>query len=306
MESDELPTSSEGTRWETVERIFKFGTGAIAIVYIFGFLVVSTAHARYGIVLFDLFRARVLAAGLLITLLVLIPVVTGLRVYDKWLELRTKQPIGFPGYLVVGIFMIWIWGIVTCEFYPLFPGNSRTVFHVSSNLAWWILTCFSALPLVISFPKRYPFVTLMMLLLTVGILNFCVFVMFSKSLFILAAWLIVFTAAPVSLIQFITREKVEGRKSEWYFKSAGYCIVAVIAFTHTLYFRIKPGWGGGLPQRVTVNLTKSIPLSNPGNIRAFLIDETDKGYYLTINPDDHKASFVPRDAVGSIDFEEVK
>jgi hypothetical protein len=35
---------------------------------------------------------------------------------------------------------------------------------------------------------------------------------------------------------------------------------------------------------------------------AFLVDETDSGYYLVHKEDDRKASFIPREAVGSIDF----
>jgi hypothetical protein len=303
--SIEPPADSSGSQWETAERIVKFGTSAIAVIYTVGFLVVATAHARYGIIMFDLFRSRVLAAGLLITLLVLLPVIMGRRVYDKWLAIKNKPP-GLAGYFVLGVILLWVWVVVACQFYPLFPGNSRTsltcVFGCCLGDA---RLCFCIgvgraffQPQTSWFPSDAtgPIGNPQLLRLR----------MFSGALFALTIWLIIFTAAPVAFSRFITREKAEGRKTEWYFASAGYCIVAVIAFTHLLYFKIKPAWGGGLPQHVTVNLTKSIPFSNSGNVQAFLIDETDKGYYLTHKADDHRASFVPRDAVGSIDFEEVK
>jgi hypothetical protein len=305
MGSINPPLTHETSMWEIAERIFKLGAGAIAVTYTFGFLVVSTAHARYGIVLFDLFRARVLSAGILIVLFVSLPSVSALQLYGRNPS-KLPQNAGWLGYSAFGISISWVCVIIAFSFYPLFPGNSRIVFHMSSNTAWWMLTCASLAALGFQSAQEKKIIKGILALCLIGVINFCAFVMLSREILILSVWFVALGVISVFLIRAIERHKTEGRGSVWYFTFVGYSIVIVVVFTHLLYFKIKPGWGGGLPQPVTVNITKPIPFSSPGNTRAFLVDETEKGYYLIHQASDHAASYVPREGIGSIDFEEVK
>jgi hypothetical protein len=53
------PTEKPTMIWGLIERVVKFGTGFVALVYAAGFLVVSVNHGKYGIVMFEFLRAKV-------------------------------------------------------------------------------------------------------------------------------------------------------------------------------------------------------------------------------------------------------
>ncbi len=85
-----------------------------------------------------------------------------------------------------------------------------------------------------------------------------------------------------------------------------FAFLAIVIFATLPYESVRQSWGGGLPSPITVHLYHRLAFSDSVDVPAYLVDETERGYYLIHKPHDHRASFIPRDAVASIDFEEAK
>lgn len=83
-------------------------------------------------------------------------------------------------------------------------------------------------------------------------------------------------------------------------------VAVIVAFSAFMYGDVLPSWGGGMPMPVTIHLSHKTAFSDVTDFSAYLVDETERGYYLIHKSDDHKASFLPREAVASVDFEEMK
>ena len=79
-------------------------------------------------------------------------------------------------------------------------------------------------------------------------------------------------------------------------------LALLVLFGYSIYGKVKTSWGGGLPIPVYVHFLRSTPFSDSTNAAAYLIEETDRGYYLAHTQDGERASFIPREAVGSVDF----
>src|ERR1700680_2536921 len=83
-----------------------------ALVYLFGFVIVSIFDATYGIVDFSLFRPRVIAVGLLFSILLAFPIIVVFRAFaifgltmEGMDSLARTVPEENRGYLALDIAM---------------------------------------------------------------------------------------------------------------------------------------------------------------------------------------------------------
>jgi len=65
---------------------------------------------------------------------------------------------------------------------------------------------------------------------------------------------------------------------------------------------VPPAFGGGAPLPATIQFTEKGPLGDTQEIGAWLIDETDMGFYILRAKDAKKAMFIPRRYVRAIYF----
>jgi hypothetical protein len=80
-----------------------------------------------------------------------------------------------------------------------------------------------------------------------------------------------------------------------------YCnAFAVSGFSHFVYPKLKPFWGGS-PEAVTFTLKADSGIQGSPSLKASLIDQSADGFYLLIPPATH-ATFVPRSAVTRINY----
>jgi len=240
------------------------GSGLLATLYVAGFLVVSVHHGQYGIVMFEFLRARVFAAGILLTLFVAFPMLATwicMRFFEHW---KTRGKLGS-----------WINAFI------FFLLALQTWVMVAGSWMSGMARSFSGLFTVSTSPFKPP-------------------------LSIFAVWFLVLGA--IFAVHFRLRRPVKllraAAQQGPYFFVAG--LTVILYFATVPYGIVIPFWGGGLPTPVTVHLSSKIPFSDSTDVSAYLVDETERGYYLIHRRDDHRASFVPREAVTSIDFEEVK
>ncbi len=80
-------------------------------------------------------------------------------------------------------------------------------------------------------------------------------------------------------------------------------VIFIGGFTFLVYPRVYDSIGGGAPVGVTLQFVDKIPpVGNSVQIKVWLIDETDNGFYFLQTKESKKAVFVPRNAVSAIYF----
>jgi len=216
-----------------IEQAIKYFPGALGAIYLVGFIVIGTYHERYGIVLLDLVRARMLAAGFLCAFLAAAAIIV------------LVPPLSMEGALG------WLSRIV------LFGGLGVFVLRhgLNGQARTMIWTCV-AVPLSYIFLKSLERKTTILAL---------------SKMFVTP--IVVFVLADV--------------------------------FGYFVYGECNPAIGGGMPRPITIHFNRSPALSNP-SASAYLIEEDVRGYYVTYDVSSHKATFIPRETIGSIDFEELE
>jgi hypothetical protein len=79
-------------------------------------------------------------------------------------------------------------------------------------------------------------------------------------------------------------------------------VSTISAFALLVYPNVKFGYGGGMPAPLTVQFQGASPIDQRDRLKAWYVDETDKGYYLLLNENDKKAIFLPRDRISLVYF----
>jgi hypothetical protein len=253
------PKEQPKSTWDTAEQAVKIGTGFFALIYAAGFLVVSIHHGRYGIVMFEFLRARVFAAGGLLSIFIGVPIAATWAAILAVERMKggTKFRRWFEGSsFLLGTLVIWTLG--------LGPWMSGIV--QPNEFVWWTSPLKHPLPLFTA-----------CFLLVAGAFWF-----FHRG---------------------IWQQRFEADAGILFFLLG---VLAIVSFAAWVYGNVMPGWGGGRPVPVTVHLSHKIVFSDSADVPAYLVDETERGYYLIHKADDRKASFIPRDAVASVDFEATK
>ena len=313
--SPPTPTEKPRVIWGLIERAVKFGTGFVALVYAAGFLVVSVHHGKYGVVMFEFLRARVFAAGLLLAVFLLIPIVAASRMFALF-GLRTmggtrylkSENLKFARVNSIAQFSVLACGLAGGAQAIFVSEAGATLPATKADAIWFVLLMIAMGPILLmrdkwfdTHPKTIAAINLSALLAFLFALQKTRGHQFSGVTywffgvgvgFLFLHWVTAGNAETVRRINW------EG----WFFSFLG----LVLIFTTTIYGHVKPAWGGGAVSPVTIHFAHPMQFSSSTDIAAYLIDETDKGFYLTHKIDDHKGTFVPREAIASIDFEELK
>jgi hypothetical protein len=311
------PTSTaiRSVNWDLIERVVKFGTGFVALVYAAGFLVVSVHHGKYGVVMFEFLRARVFAAGLLFAVFLLIPIVAASRVFALF-GLRTmggtrylkSENIKFARVNSIAQFSLLAFGLASGAQVIFVSEAGAALPATKTDAIWFLLLMIATAPMLLigdkwfdTHPKTIAAINLSALL---GFL-FALQKMRGHQFSGVTYWFFGVGVGFLFLHWITTGNAETVRRINWegWFFSL---LSLVLIFTTTIYGQVKPAWGGGAVAPIAVHFARPTQFSPTSDVAAFLIDETDKGFYLTHKMDDHKGTFVPREAIASIDFEELK
>ena len=96
------------------------------------------------------------------------------------------------------------------------------------------------------------------------------------------------------------RKTDEVRKTEW--EQLFLAVVPVVfgLYATKVYPNIPHQLGGGASTPIVLHLTKKLPVFDSQDVSAFLIDETEQGYYVLRGSD--RALFVARGLVEEVEF----
>jgi hypothetical protein len=288
-----------------IERLLSYGTAVFAFIYGAGFLVVSIHHAQYGLPFFDFLRARCFAAGLLLTLLVTLPIVAASRTFSLFglrLPVENKAVKKENVKLADICVMCGFSGVGFGLAYAVTPLFSWT--YAFTKYPYWLIAVMAINGLGVLTYRRYinihPVFTLLVNVIGLPISLFALWKAIDHEMFLVAMWFYLLGLCFIFLHS-IFRMPDALRRTD--IEKLGTLLLGVVLFFATsIYGKVNFAWGGGMLVPVTVHLIRPTAFSDSINVSAFLIDETDKGLYLTHKPEDKKASFIPREGIASVDY----
>jgi hypothetical protein len=303
------PPGQSKPTWRYVERALSALTGIVAVIYAAGFLVVSIHHGHYGVILFEFLRARIFAAGLLLTIFIAVPSIAASRTFALFgLRLGTLTPVT----KVEASKMMYANVCVGCGFFCfayVLAGAFGLLFrsdywNPTSSARWWFVLGLSVLSSILSFRlliNKRPLLTTIINLIALAGIALSIAKIQSRTLFMVSLWFYIAGLVFILLYHFV-KDQQTVRSIDWE-RWVASALLGIVFFANSIYGRIKPSWGGGSVSPVKVHFLHKTAFSDSLDAAAFLIDETERGFYLTHSPDDTRASFIPREAIGSIDFQ---
>ncbi len=296
------------TRLELASRI-----GAILAIFLYfsGFLVVTFANASHGIVSFGLFRAKVLAAGILFSVFMVLPLLEWSRVFEKFgspklgeqviKQTIVPQPRARFYFMVTRLLMFFV-----------------TSFAMALLLCFYVLHCepewqylpailgfmaFAAAVMVfcgLQFAKR-PVACAVLCLLIIGVGIAGLILLRERSVGLLVVWFFL-VGYCAHYIEKVFREAAHWSYVSWHWVLL-YVMGAVAFFGILLYPKVAPSLGGGKPMRVVFQFYNSSPIDHSTKEQLWMVDEIDAGYYVMQSSDERKAVFLPRSLVSAIYFD---
>jgi hypothetical protein len=279
----------------------------VAAAYVFGFLVVTTHHAQFGISDFTLLRPKILTAGTCFLAVTLFAVFTGLRTFG----LAGLSGVGLPvdakparereTVYMIRVFVLWSMSLAVALFVgPLLfqDGPWQPWLRLREYAA--VAVCGGAaqvcehLPRI---PRKYRI--LLIVSLQLGLAAFA-WRFFAESVFWLGLWmgLVSWTSAAFGAWFQNTEKLARIVQIESILMLVGSGLL--VFYSLTLYGRIQPWLGGGAPLRVDFALRDSVPFINGHDVQASLLEETEHGFYIV--HEGGRAVFIPRDVVRSVRY----
>jgi hypothetical protein len=79
-------------------------------------------------------------------------------------------------------------------------------------------------------------------------------------------------------------------------------LALVLFYSLEIYGGLKPQLGGGAPVAATMYVSPKAPIFSSESAEILLLDETDAGYYVMLQPDQKSAYFIRRDIVTALRF----
>lgn len=289
-----------------------FRVGAILLVtfYVSGFIVVTVSNAWHGIVGFALFRARVVAAGVLFSVFVAFAILDWSRIVmgrkDATPRGQDKPPIIliFASYYAGrGELLKFFYASLAMSVFAeklVLQGNQITGWF----FVFFLVFTFINTGVLMLIEKWYPEKAMLSLILTfaliaVGIAGVIYFRQTNVGWVLIWFFLVGYAAHHV-------RRELRNDRSIWNLEWHWILfdlVLAFILFGVQLYPKISPLLGGGKPTPAVLQFSSSSPIDNSSKTKVWFLDEIDMGYYVLRSPEDRKAVFIPRASIAAIFFD---
>jgi hypothetical protein len=312
------------------EVIAKGVTYALPFVYVCGFVVLSLFEADYGIADFSLVRVKALAAGLLFVFFIAYPALVSIRSFQLFgmkkqgstlVEIGAKSNLTY--FYIIKIseqyilsvfmsmtFMFFFFARPTMWLSPASDYRSDGHFSllmlsvtVVSIAIFW-LGIFPSMGRLIaknfaSKPRRCAVLIFLISVLWV----IWTFQMSDRLFFEIVGWCYLVGIASILAAWLI--QKGEGIKArDWEVAIFLGFVLLVPWFATGFYGNIKPAFGGGHPIHAKLYLKEDNPVFRRKEIESQVVEETQEGYYVLLNPiaTPKTAVFIPRSSVSTAQF----
>jgi len=307
-QSPEIPRptqSPEARRIGPLETITRLGALLVGIAYVAGFVIVTLHHAQYGIGEISLLRARVFSAGILFGLFVVLPLAVSARIHGYFgfssstgLTIETN-----PGDESIGTTIVDIAMYGTCLALAL--ATSVLFDDQEPKHSWWqsLLTVLSlgGLFFVHRFIKGHPRKCALVVMLFMMGAGWGAIVTRGETFFLRSVWFYVCALAAKGL-QKLTSDYGKWRGFEWE-RYIGIFVSLVLFFSTFVYGHAKFQFGGGAAIPIRLYLTSGANIESlTDQAQAFLVEETDTGFYILKSAKDKTSYFLPRALIRALEF----
>ncbi|MGH9532472.1 MAG: hypothetical protein ACRD2Q_08765, partial [Terriglobales bacterium] len=256
-----------------------------------GFLTVSIHHARYGIVQYELFRARIFSAGILFSIFLILALLTGARAFGLLSadqsttgpSVASKLGPFTPSYrLLVGTLTLTTYSLVLGFFTGVFfKAEKRHVEAFWQSLAVYVgvivYTAFVSTIIEQRFEKTPGRCTILAMVTGVAALS-VVSRLGGLEFFLRTLWFGV-VGGLVLYIYPPPQDLRELRELNWHLWLIN-SVLVITVFALLLYPLIRAELGGGAPVPVVVQLSSGPTIDPQSRIRGLLLDETESGFYI--------------------------
>ena len=289
-----------------LEALTRIGALVIGSVYVAGFIIVTLYHAEFGVGEISVFKARVLSAGILFALLTAFPV------------MLAAQTFGFGGFSGYGRFVVEteqgkeraggafaVLGMyVPCLGIALL---TRALFQDEQLVPSIPIILLMSAALVSLVPisrmmKKHSIIRVILYVLATAVICWCAYKTMGRSLVLRSVWF--YSCAVVARVihPFFGQPIMLKAFTEWESWIVG-LLALVSFFATTLYGHVQFRYGGGAAVPIRLYLSGDAPtLFAPVPTPAWLLEETDAGFYILRAPKDVSSLFIPRSSVRALEF----
>jgi hypothetical protein len=292
----------------SIDLITRSIASALALIYGLGFVILGFHDARYGVVQFSPFRARILLVGFVFASLVTLAAAAH---HYGFVYLPGLQPVlndSEPERRLHRDVVLLAAFVYTASF---MAGSFSTWAHFPAQKnqphRWQVVLSLALLTLgflILSHaaerfrekPLRAVLLSLPAFPLVFGVLAYLEEPGASKPRVYLTAMFVL-----VGFLATVTKRvrSVPRYYSDW---RTWPVVLAIFGIYITQIFaNLPPRWGGGQPTSIVIFQNSPAPWSSSNPVDALLLDETDQGFYVLLSPSG-KAFFIPRSNVSSIFF----
>lgn len=274
------------------------------VIYGIGFLVLTVHHASFGIPLIGFLRPRIISAGILFCAFAAIPIAELLFIMKrtKWLEAK-KVLRDYLSVCLEFILEALALSLITLRIaFVGFPEQTIWHYYGWAGAALIVPSAVLALPWWNRWGKIPHFVRFVGMCAWVA---FCLYKANDKTLALLVVWFLI--------CGYLTNEVQNALRNPSGISILGW-IQGVIGglgivgfFAIWLYPALPSAYLGGVPVPITLQFAdKSMPIPNSPQLKGWLLDETDDGFYFIQDKNAKKAVFIPRSDVIAVYYGEQK
>jgi len=273
------------------------------VVYGIGFLVLTIHHASFGIPLIGFLRPRIISAGILFCAFAATPVAAWLFAMKRNQTETKKDLRDYLSVCVDFLLEALVISIVTLRFVFVglpeqslrhYYGWATAAVFVSSAiwaLPWW--NQWGKIPHLVRFVGIYTWVA------------FCLYKAYDKTLALLVGWFLICAYMTYTARDALRNPNAVPIRGWIQDAMAGFGTVGFFALL--LYPALPSAFLGGVPVPITFQFAdKSMPIANSPQLKGWLLDETDDGFYFIQDKNAKKSVFIPRSDVIAVYYGEQK
>jgi hypothetical protein len=300
--ADAEPTGTGPDQGKVLDLLVKATVVLAAILYGFGFLIISIHQYSYGLTEMNLLRPKVLAAGIWFLAFVTIPFVLVLEESvikfkysspecENWLRRRSTT------FYFTALSCFWLGMILSSTVFGFETGAMPA--GPSTGILILVMVVSAGLVVADQVPRFPHWLAVVAAIAFGGLLLYCgirdMAYYHGESVASVALWFIVISYFASIELQSRSWKPQTGNWKQSLFLSLG----AVAGFATLYYPHIKPSWGGGAPTPATIYFSKDSLVLPGRSVSANILDEVDSGFYI-IGGNDKKATFIPRSEVSAV------
>jgi hypothetical protein len=291
----------------SIDVITRSTASILLLIYGIGFVILGFHDARYGVVQFSPFRARIVLVGFVFAMLVSLAAAAQhySLAYFQPLEpvvkdsdpqrRRHRETILTAGFIFTAGVISTFLGTFLFHSSPV-QKSSEPLWRTFAGIALYLLGATVLVVAAKTFPKKP---------------GFAVFLSLLAFTFVLGALLRPGGSTPTSYLALMlalvgwhtTWIKREGNPIRYAldFRNWYFVLFLLWIYISQIFGALPARWGGGQPTPIQVFQSNPAPWSPSNPMDALLLDETDQGIYVLLPPTG-KAFFVPRSNVASVFF----